>query len=485
MKKIKKFFTSKGTKHGTIAILMTVIFIAAVVVLNVIANIMVEKVPALSVDLTSNKMFEMQKETINYIEGIKDEVNIYVLMSESEFKSNGDYFLQSNNLLKQFEQHNKKIKLSYVDLISNPNFTSKYEKVDWTSSDNMILVESGSDYRAIPTSEMFVLGVDYNTYSQFIENSNVEQAVTTAILNVVNKEKVKYAFISGLGEEGTEGITKLLENNAYEKVETNLATMDIDPECSFAILFSPHVDLDKEAAEKIEDFLNNDGNYGKSIIYIPFYEKVNTPNIDKLLEDWNMKLSDGLVFETDMTKLINQSNVYTFLCEMEEVYKDGLKNPDIPVISAFSRGINILDESTVKPILTSSELSGIDPYEKEDDFDYSEAITGKPIAVAAVSSKEIEDGTTSNIIVFGSDQMFQEAVLSMKSYNNAAYIVNLANTISDRDDIGITIEGKAIENTELAINESTSTFLGFIFRFVLPIGILVIGLVVWISRRNK
>lgn len=485
MSKIKKFFTSRGTKRGFVSVLMTLLFIAAVVVLNVISNLLVDKFPALSADLTSNQLFEMQQDTIDYIKDIDSEVTIYVLATESNFVSNGDYFLQANNLLKQFSTNNEKIKLKYIDLVSNPTFTSKYTDVDWTTSDNMVLVESGDNYRVIPSSELFTLGVDYSSYSQYIESSNVEQSVTTAILNVTNKEKVKYALITSMGDEDPSSLTKLLDDNAYEQVETTLTTMDIDPECSFAVLFAPQIDLDAEGVEKLTKFLDNDGKYGKTLIYIPYYDKLETPNINKLLKDWSLELSDGIVFETDANRIVQSGNPYIYFADYGGAFTEGLKTSNVPVVTPYAREVKILDTEVATAMLTTSDKSGIVPFDADENFSYDSAVTGQPITIAAAAAKSLEDGTTSNLIVLGSQDMFSSNILSLSSFNNSAYVINICNTVSDRDDIGITIEGKARENPELSLTEAQSSFIGLVFRFILPIGILLIGLVLWLIRRNK
>jgi len=484
---ILSFFKSRNAKHGSVSLAIAAVFIAVIVIFNMVAGLLVERVPSLSADLTANKIFELQPQTIDYIKDIKSHVTIYVLMPESNFTANGDYFLQCNKLLKQFVQYNKNISLKYIDVVTTPTFTSKYDKIDWDKSSNMILVENteeGSDnYRVIPYDELFETAVDYSTYSQYIASSNVEQAVTTAILNVLNTDKVKYALIAGMGDGDTGGITSLLDKNAYEMIETNLAVSNIDPNCAFAILYEPSVDLSADALEKINKFLENDGQYGKTLMYMPYSQKTETPNINQLLKNWNMELTEGIVVETDSQKISLTNPPYIFLADLGESYKENLKNPSVSIIVIKSFGIRFLNNENVKSMLTSSSQSYVYPFDAGEEFDYESAIEGKTIAVAASSAK-YHDGNQSNLIVFGSSNMFQSNVLSVSSYNNGAYFVNVCNTVANRDDIGITIEGKTILSNELSINAAAGGTIGTFFIFVLPIGLLILGLIRWIFRRN-
>ena len=76
--------------------------------------------------------------------------------------------------------------------------------------------------------------------------------------------------------------------------------------------------------------------------------------------------------------------------------------------------------------------------------------------------------------------------MSYNSYNNSAYFMNVMNTVSGKDDTGITIETKSMESTELGVSDvATRSIIMVIFVIIVPIAVIVIGLVFWIRRRNK
>ena len=84
-------------------------------------------------------------------------------------------------------------------------------------------------------------------------------------------------------------IKTLLQNNAYQVNDVSLATGDLDEDAKFAILYAPSVDLDEGTVEKISKWLDNDGKYGRNLIFIPTENNVDTPNIDSLLNEWGMQ----------------------------------------------------------------------------------------------------------------------------------------------------------------------------------------------------
>ena len=60
-KSVQQLNRSRRLRHGTMATVLSVCFVAAVVLVNVIVSILVDRYP-ISVDLTSNKVFELSQE---------------------------------------------------------------------------------------------------------------------------------------------------------------------------------------------------------------------------------------------------------------------------------------------------------------------------------------------------------------------------------------------------------------------------------------
>ena len=65
------------------------------------------------------------------------------------------------------------------------------------------------------------------------------------------------------------------------------------------------------------------------------------------------------------------------------------------------------------------------------------------------------------------------------------YFVNMFNVLSGQDDPGITIEAKEVGNYELSITSGPANVIGVITIIIIPVAILIVGLVIWIRRRNR
>ena len=457
---VKSFFKQRGTKRGAVSVLLTVLVLAALVLINVVLAAVTDKHP-LYIDVTENSSYQLQQETKDYLKEISEPVIIYVLQKETDFESgdsnNYKYRVQANKLLHAIENSSDKVELHYVDITAEPTFTSDYPQVDWTQS-HAILVTCGDRYRAVDMTDMFTFDQEqYNYYGTVaITKQNVEQAIMTAILNVTTTEKTKVTVLSGQGEQ------------------------------------DPDVDIDESIYTTLSDWLNNDGKYGHHLFYFPNdqHDVKDFPNLNALLADYGMEMQYGYIFENNSNYLIPGANHYLSVYDYAEdtTYTDGLRNKSIPVVMMLTMPISITDTTMAKPLLQSSEDSILFPMDmKEEDvesFDPEKQILNG--AAIGIRNDGTDESKNSSVVVIGSYDALTSNYLSISSYNNAAYFVNLFNTLADRDDVSIVIEGKDPSANELGVTSMDAiAFPAILVRFVIPIAVLIVGLIIWIKRRHK
>lgn len=473
---------SRAFKHGGLALLITCLFIAAAVILNVIVGVLADKFPQMNFDMTGSNMSALSQNTIDFVQTIDQDVEITVLAAEQTYKTQNQYFMQANTLLKQYPVYNSKIKISYVDLTANPAFTSNYPDDDLAAGD--YIVKCGDKHKVLTTTDLFNMTTDQQTYQQTVESLNVEPAVTTALLNVTSKEQTKVTFIKGFGDYNADAFKKLLQSNNYDVTETTLLTETLDKDTPVAVLFAPSVDLDAKAVQKLNDYLSNGGNYGKTLIFVANSSATDdTPILDSFLKEWGMELEKGYIAETDSKHMLQANQYFYSVYDYDnDDYTAGLKNASIPVVSAYTRPVNVLDDKTAKPLFKSTDQSAVFPFDADESFDLEKAV-GKTHNGAAVSTHTGDDANSS-VVVFGSNAVFDSSFLSSTSFNNSSYLMNLMNIQADHEDEGITIEPKDLTTQELGI--LSSQIIGIsILLFAIPVIILILGIVLWAYRRNR
>ena len=485
-KGIKAFLKSRKARHGSLAVVLVIAAVALVVVLNIVVGLLVERFPNLKMDLTSNSAYALSDDAEDFMSHLDKDVNMYILSPENDFVGNGEYFVQAKNLLEKMEAaSNGKFTVSYIDTTSNPSFTNKYKNIDWNSKDTMAVMECGDRYQGVKTDDCFTYDEQYLSAGYYqVNGTTIEQATVTAAMKVTTENQVVVDFITGNQESDYTALKSLISNNAYDVREVSLLTDDLDEDAQFAIIYAPKVDLDAKAVEKLEKWLDNDGKYGRNLIYIPAPENTDTPNAEALIEEWGMKLTDGFVYETSEDHLLSSSDMFVFITDYNEYYTDGLKNKDIPVMVYQTRGIEITDENTSHALLNASDRAGIFPTDADDSFKPEDGITGKKIAVAAESAKSHAHAEP-RLIIYGSDRVFSSDFMTMNSLNNADFFMSVLNTVSDKSDESVTITGKKLDNTELGVTDvNTTGAMSIIFIGVIPIAILITGIIVWLRRRH-
>lgn len=500
-RKARNSLKARAFRRGWFSVVLVVLFIVAVVVLNLTASTLVDKIPALSVDVTGSDNFELTQDTLDYLPTLDENIKIIVLSDEKDFKDGGEYYLQANTLLHQYDNESDKITLEYVDMSTNPTFSNNYpdEKLSYYN----VIVQGENDYKYVTESDMFDVQMDYNTYSYYIAGSKVEEAITSAILSVTLDEKPKATFISDINGEDYSAFKSYLESNGFETDEASPAMGIIPEDTEILVLFAPSADLDAGYVNTIADFLNNNGEYGKQLLYFPAASLTALPNIDSLLEEWGMAVEKGYAVENDTNYMAPFSTgYYVYAAQYSDTtYSSNMKNSSLPycVISNYTRAVKILDDSVASPLLSLSEQSEIAyPVESGDeivDADYQEspnlavgAIATKGTTVTADSDSDTDTSATedksSNIVVIASSVSMSETMIKSSVYGNSTYALALLNTLTGRGNVGISIESTSLASEQLGITSSQIYTLGALFTFVVPIGVLIAGIVIFIRRRN-
>ena len=106
---LSNILKNRRLRMGSFATVLTVIFIAVLIILNMIVSAISERYP-IQLDLTTGKIYGLSDETIEYLKTVEKDVNIYLLATEDSFGSPNEYYLQaemcirdsSNNVHRRF-----------------------------------------------------------------------------------------------------------------------------------------------------------------------------------------------------------------------------------------------------------------------------------------------------------------------------------------------------------------------------------------------
>ena len=482
---------SKARFNHTIgALVITAVVLVATILLNVVVSLMSDKLPGMSIDLTSKGAFQLSETSIKLAKNVKKDLKITFLDDKQSYRSKASsntYYAQVMAIAEEYGKYNNKISAEYVSIVDNPNFENKYPQ-ETLSADN-IIVSCGDKYRVLDQYDIFNVKSYYSTYS-YIASSKAEEAFDGAILAVTSTESTKLAIVEDNSTEDFTYFKNILEQNNYELVSVKLEQEDIPKDAKMLIVFTPEKDFSKTAAKKIRTYLENNKEYGKNMLYIPSLKTYKTPNLDEVLSDWGITVGDGLAYELESSSVYGRNMYDGILCYMgSNAFTSKFDDNSAPVISSYARPITLDSKAETQSLLQYSSKSGVCPSDADDSYDFTGNAKGNIIIAGYgvngifANDKKSSD-KISTVFVFGSSTMFEKTILA-STYSDQKYILAMLNESCGRVDQEIAVEAKELTQYDVQIDNNSASVIGLVCYVGLPIAVICAGLIVFVKRRNK
>lgn len=482
---------SKARFNHTIgALVITAVVLVATILLNVVVSLMSDKLPGMSIDLTSTGAFELSETSIKLAQNVKKDLKITFLDDKQSYRSKASsntYYAQVMAIAEEYGKYNNKISAEYVSIVDNPNFENKYPQETLSADD--IVVSCGDKYRVLDQYDIFNVKSYYSTYS-YIASSKAEEAFDGAILAVTSTESTKIAIVEDNSTEDFTYFKNILEQNNYELVSVKLEQEDIPKDAKMLIVLTPEKDFSKTAAKKIRTYLENSKEYGKNMLYIPSSKTYKTPNLDEILADWGITVGDGLAYELESSSVYGRNMYDGILCYMgSNAFTSKFDDNSAPVISSYARPITLDSEAETQSLLQYSSKSGVCPSDADDSYDFTGNAKGN-IVVAGYgvngifADDEKSSDKISTVFVFGSSTMFEKTILA-STYSDQKYILAMLSESCGRVDQEIAVEAKELTQYDVQIDNSLASVIGLVCYVGLPIAVICAGLIVFVKRRNK
>ncbi|WP_455124302.1 Gldg family protein [Ruminococcus sp.] len=546
-KRQKKMQVRKKLKYGGIATAVTVIFVAVVVLLNVVVAQVCKRNPDAVLDLTTANLYEISDDTVDYIKNLDQDVEIAISSEESTFQSD-KYYKMISETISKYQGYSDHISVTYFDTTKDPDILSKYQDLyAGDISSNQIIVTSGDRIKVYSLTDMFEIDQDkyqsyyygYASLSDCITGFKGEQTLTTAIMNVTDSNPKSVAvitksngnYIFSATQANAYAVTameNLLNDNGYDVKELDMVNDTLDAETyDIVVLPAPANDLTMDAIKKLQDFLQNDGNLGKQLIYVADYTQSVTPNLDAFLKDWNLQVDSSYVREDDnnrnQTVQIVASAGKGLIAPIvslgdSENYGGNLANSSLPIVAPLARPIQELPSNNGRVVysllqssdtsyaypLTQQASSGEDTTESASEesqeateattteaaattsFDTDSAVRGANTVMALSQSQQStgSDLIESDVIVLGSMAMMDYYLTQDSSYNNAEYFIGVLNSVCGKED-SIVIASKDMTATSISATQTQLVTLRTIVVFLIPLAVAAAGIVVFLRRRNR
>ncbi len=501
----------KRFKYGALSVTVTVIFVAAIVLINIIFNMMLDRFD-ITADLTDNSMYSIDNTTVDYIKGIEDNIRLTVTVEESDFENAGSYYKQVSEIVKTFAANNPKITAQYLDLDSNPAFYSSYGA---TLTAGSIIIESEKTGRNVIITPNDYLSPKYSfngneitaeTYSMYYQlgygssgaltveyYAAAERCFLSGIMNVTNDDPVRVAVLTeDYGASSPTALVSMLEANAYIVEELKLSSVEkIDSDIDFAILFAPIYDLSNDDLNKIDIWLDNGGKYDKNFMYVAASTVDVLPNINAYLKDWGLSMDSGYVYQTN-DYAFNGGSTYQILEFKEGDYSGGVDTQTKQTQGDRFKPIELLfDEYSIyktEAIVSSYEGSVVAPFDGLDGFDPSKAERSGAFPVVAGSSKTFYEGVEphqSRIYAVSGHYILDRSFMEAAYLNNSDIFLNIFNFASGKDNVEISVSPKSFSVQTFEITASQVRAITIVFAVAVPLLVVAAGVVAIVRRKRR
>ena len=462
--------------------------IAIVVALTVVVNLIASALPETytQIDATSQKLYSITEDTEKYLDTLKDDVTLYVMVNKNSKDDNVDRTLQ------KYASASKHVKVKYVDPNVSPTFASKYTDSDVTS--NSLIVVCGDRSKVIDyNSDIYEYSYD-SSYNYSVTGYDCEGQVTAAIQYVTSESTTNVYELTGHDESTLSGdFSEVFQKRFMNVGSLSLLTVDAIPEdCQALFITAPQSDLSEDDLSKLSQYL---GNGGKIYLSIDYSKWNDLTNFKKLLSDNSIETTESLLAETDRSYYY-QSPFY-LLPNVENTEVSSSVAGMTQVFVPYSVGLTYTgeDDSNVTSFMTTSDTT----------------IAKAAANIAAVQSQadaaniaSVQDGDTQGqyslgmmvtnenggeLCVLGSAMMCTDSANQIVSGHNATLFNGIVNALVTTDDgnsdNAVVIAAKDYTVSNLTVSANAMLVYGILWGIFMPIALIIIGIIVWARRRKR
>ena len=469
--------SKKHIKNGSYTIVMSVIFIAVVIVINMIVSTIPSKYS--EIDISSQKLYSIGDETKKMLKDLEKDVTIYQIAQSGSEDEN------ISNLLKKYEDESKHIKVEQKDPVVNPKFVSQYTSDDLSA--NSLIVVCGDRNKVIDYNNIYETSIDYQTYSSQTTGFDGEGQITSAIGYVTSENLPALYTVEGHGEKDMDSsIKEDIEKANMDIKSLNLlteGTVPDDADCLF--IDSPSTDFSSDEKDAIIEYLENGG---KAIIFSD-YTTEDMPNFDAILENYGVQRTEGVVFEGDNQHYAMQMPYYLVPTINSTDASSETASAGYYVLAPYAQGIKQLDDvrDTVKieSILTTSDQA----YSKTDlnsnTIEKEDGDVEGPFDLGVSITESLDDDKETQIVYYSTSNLMDSQTNQMVSGGNEKLIMESLKWMTDTEEsASVSIPSKSLEVSYLTITDYDAAFWKICTIALIPGIFLVIGFVVWIKRRK-
>ncbi|HLV87616.1 MAG TPA: GldG family protein [Candidatus Sulfotelmatobacter sp.] len=455
-----EWLKARQTKYAAYATTYIIIAIAAVVIINILADRFNK-----SYDSTSNKRYSLSEQTAKIVKSLKQDATITYFNQNTHFREGRD-------LLDEYANLSHKVHVAYVDPDKDPQLAR----------------EAG--IRNLGTAVVQIGDKKEEAKGM------TEEGVTGAFIRALKNTTRTVCFVAGSGEHqlddsDREGLSHFKDSLAKDNYETKaidlLQKAEVPAECTTLIVAGPTRNYEQPEVDAIKKYVEAGGRalfmldpplkMGRS-------EIADNDGLATVLQSWGVTLDKDLILDLNplgqMVGLGPQVALVTAY-ESHPIVSE-MKGTAVGIPLARSLQVKNTDKSSVEKLFDSSSSSLAtndlnspkinlkDPKNKQGPFTLAAAGTYN-------TGKENSQG---RFVVVGSSSWVSNRFVNFNGNDDLA--LNTINWLSSDEDL-ISIRPKPEDDRRITMTKGQMSMVRATSLLLLPGIVLILGIGVWWKRR--
>jgi gliding motility-associatede transport system auxiliary component len=436
-------------------------------------------------DLTKGQRYSLSDQTKKILQGLKEDVTIWYFQ-----RAAAPEMAAGQDRLKDFQAVSPRVKVEFVDPLKNPARAQEYDaRGPWP----VLVVERGSKREKV--------------------SNDSEQDLTNALIKVTRDARKTVCFAEGEGERdiddtgdrGLSAVKAALGKSQYETQKVLLAREGKVPAaCTVLVVAGPEHDLLPQVADSVRAFVKQGG---KALVLAEPEMKVQTPNLDALLKEWNLLAGRDVVVDVSgMGQLFGTGAITPIVAEYpyHEITKDFRVMTAFHTARSVEAGKASVDGVTAQNLLETSpaswaetDLTLKEPIEMNEGKDRKGPVplgavatvratpAAPPSPTPAASPSPAEEGAAkteaeARVVAIGDADFATNQLLGFQG--NQDFLLNIVAWLAQDKDL-ISIRPKEPDDQRMYLTQQQQQNVSWLALIVLPGLFVVLGIASWWRRR--
>ncbi|MBR2459652.1 MAG: Gldg family protein [Clostridia bacterium] len=494
MEKKNSLLKDRRFKYGSLAVGLTVAFVALVIILNVVVYALAYSY-GWFIDLTGTQYYGITEASERYLNMVlNDGVKIKIVFCQEKDRvledSAGYYIYRCVETFRKAYPNN--ISVEYLDVIKYPQLANIYTtQLGHSLYTYNIIIESNqsTSFRLLTYENFYTFDQESGSIYAF----NGEMRFTSTIVGLCTDMPICY-FTTGHGEyvgnedSGYSALYDMMLDAGFDVRTVDLSTADISEEAKVVVVNNPIYDFSAAEVEKLAYFTGNC--QGNIMLFLSPEHQDNLDELKEWMSEWGIGIENGQIKDTSNcldTEGVHVVSSYptedTFgpslhedLRTLESVPKTVINNP---IAITHIWGESMRDNRDVDEVLLSYPSSVYCELDKPD----TRGVYNLMSVVKQSRYDNITQDRINNYMLVTSAGYAEDQYINSNAYGNRdilfAYVRQLGKTIVPMD-----IEFKVFASEELDITTAEAYTWTVVLTAVIPVCVLAVGTAVYVRRKR-